>query len=181
MGTDRMERNFPCLCGKGDMLAEWSEHDTWPSPNRSIAWSFECADCDAQYEFYGEYIIKKTDAAKVRALTAEVLAANNNLCKAATAKYEKRWVELVAAQPTKKAQHRLLRYFSYGTFLKDASRPGFIEQQSKMHFQVAPKDCLDHLGIVDAEIDGLEGIAKAAAEVGQNFWNSIEKRTVPYR
>lgn len=68
MGYDNMERAFPCLCGKGQMLAEWKEHDTWPSSNRYIKWHFECADCAAEYEFtdfIDAQVVRKTDAQKL--------------------------------------------------------------------------------------------------------------------
>ncbi len=54
------------------MVAQWEEHDTWPSRNRSLDWHWECATCSEQYDFYRElstwYVIRKADADKLRSL-----------------------------------------------------------------------------------------------------------------
>jgi hypothetical protein len=178
MGTDRFERNFLCLCGKGEILAEWSEHDTWPSPNKSIGWSFICDDCDAKYAFSGDVIILRADADKYRELWLASEAANNKVYPAA-AKCEERWLRFVMACGTKKEMNRLVGSGSYGTFLKYASRPGWIENQTRLHFKVSPKACLDHMGINDAEVSALHEAASAARKTADEFWRTIEKKDVP--
>jgi hypothetical protein len=181
MGTDKMDRSFPCLCGKGEMLAEWSEHDTWPSPNRSIGWSFQCPDCEAKYVFAGIWteIILRTDAEKLAELASESEAAKAKVYEVAGPRYEERWVKFVASQGTKKEQNRLIGSGSYGTFLKYASRPGWIEYKSKLRFQVAPKKCLDQMNVADPEVSALHEAAVAAQRATDDFWHSIEKKAVP--
>ncbi len=81
MAYEKMQRSFTCRCGKGRMIAEWEEHDTWVSPNRSITWSFDCPDCTEKYEFYDElasrrYVISKTDAEKLRSLKGDRAASD---------------------------------------------------------------------------------------------------------
>ena len=181
MGTDRFERNFSCLCGKGEILAAWSEHDTWPSPNKSIAWSFICDDCRAKYafaEFGGEVIVLRGDAETHSELRLASEAAKNQVYPAA-AKYEEQWLRFVMASGTKKEMNRLVGSGSYGTFLKCSSHPGWIEDQAKLHFRVAPKQCLGHMGINDAEVCALHEAALAARKTADDFWRSIEKKNVP--
>ena len=181
MGTDRMDRSFPCLCGKGEMLAEWSEHDTWPSPNRSIGWSFQCPDCEAKYVFSGMWteIVSRVDAEKYAQLARESSAAKAKVYAVAGPRYEERWVRFVTSQGTKKEMNRLISYGSYGTFLKYASKPGWIENQSKVHFHVVPKECLDQMNVADPEVTGLHEVAVAAQKATDDFWRSVEKKDVP--
>jgi len=180
MGTHKMDRSFPCLCGKGEMLAEWSEHDTWPSSNRGISWSFNCPDCQAKFVFVGLWteIILRTDAEKHSALETASRAAKAEVRKVA-ARYEDRWVQFVMASGTKKEMNRLVASGSYGTFLKYASRPGWIEEQAKVHFYVAPKECLDHMKVNDTEVATLHEAAVVAEKAANDFWESIKKIDVP--
>lgn len=172
-----MDRSFPCLCGKGKMLAEWSEHDTWPSPNRSISWSFNCHDCQAKYTFAGwrPHIVLRADAEKHAALTKASHKAKADV-RTAAAKHEERWVKFVMASGTKIEMNRLVGSGSYGTFLKYASRPGWIQEQASV---VSPKACLNHMKVSDPEVDALHEDATQAGKAADNFWKSIEKKHVP--
>ena len=81
MAYEKMEQSFPCRCGQGRMIAEWQEHDTWVSPNRSITWSFNCHNCSTEYEFYRKfaspcYVIRKVDGEKLRSMEDNRAAAD---------------------------------------------------------------------------------------------------------
>jgi hypothetical protein len=52
-------------------------------------------------------------------------------------------------------------------------------REAKLHFMVAPKQCLDHMGINDAEVSTLHEAAVAARKTADDFWRSIEKKNVP--
>jgi hypothetical protein len=56
-----------------------------PAPNRSIGWSFKCAECHAKYVFsmFRDVIILRTDAEKHSALQATSNAANAEVRKVA--------------------------------------------------------------------------------------------------
>ncbi len=178
-----MERSFPCLCGKGEMLAEWSEHDTFPNANKYITWSFECADCRSKYVFprFADVIILKSDADTHSQLQKESTAAADRVYAVAAPKYEEEWVKFVASQQTKAEMSRLVNCGNYGRFLKSASKPGWIEGQSRGRFKAAPKQCLDEMRIVDAEVEAFYQSAEAAKKSMADFWDSVEKKRVPFR
>jgi hypothetical protein len=47
------------------MVAEWEEHDTWPSTNHYYRWHFACPICATEYAFYPEdrpYMVRRKDA-----------------------------------------------------------------------------------------------------------------------
>jgi hypothetical protein len=186
MAYEKMERAFGCPCGNGEMIAEWAEHDTWPSPNRSIQWSFACPNCDVEYQFYGHlgvpHTVRKGDAEKHSELVRQHRAANRELCEVASARYEQRWVDYVLSFKTKAAMHRAIRpYITAATFSRHAKREGWVEREARSRFQVAPNDCLEHLGIYDAEVAELAAVAEMREKEAGAFWDSIDKTPVPFR
>ena len=60
MAYEKMDREYPCPCGKGKMIAEWQEHDVYPSGNRLVRWRFECTECSDNYVFRDRYIVQKS-------------------------------------------------------------------------------------------------------------------------
>ncbi len=180
MGEDHFERDFECPCKNGTMTASWSEHDTWPSPNRSLAWTFECSDCEKAYRFYDDSIIRREDAEQLETLRVNADKAKQAVREAA-AQHQARWVDYILRLPTKVAQNRALRDGSYGTFLKNASRPGYVQRQAEVHFWSSPKDCLDALGIKDDAVDKLHAEAKAADKAHWGFRSAMKKIGLPFR
>jgi len=110
MGYEQMSSSFDCLCGNGHIVAQWEEHDTYPSPNRHYTWSFQCPACAAEYEFYtyilGPYIVRKVDVKKHRAIVKNASIASGKLHQAAK-KYEQQWVAYVLSLASKAAMHRI--------------------------------------------------------------------------
>src|SRR6266436_5664864 len=121
MGYDQMEREFPCPCGKGTILASWEEHDTWPSPNRSIDWAFKCSDCEKQFCFGGlfsaDYILRLEDAEKAGELRMRQEKARNAVYDFAGPLYEEKWLAYVGSLGTKRAMNDAIGGGGYGTFL----------------------------------------------------------------
>lgn len=180
MGEDHFERDFECPCKKGTMTASWSEHDTWPSPNRSLSWAFECSDCEKEYCFYDDSIIRREDAEKITALRVKVEEAKRAVYEAA-AQHQDKWMAYVLRLPTKAAQYRVLSDGSYGTFLKNVRRPGYLERQAEGHFRYSPKACLETLGIKDATVDKLDSEAKTADKEYWGFRSAMKKIGLPFR
>ena len=182
MGYEKMERAFPCLCGRGRMLAEWQEHDTWPSSSRCIRWHFECPDCAMGYEFVdilGQHIVGKGDALEYLTMRAAYDQAYQRVLDIAVPKYEEKWVEYVFSLPTKAAKHRALAGCSYGTFLKRADDRRWLERQARSRFRYKAKDCLREMGIDDVEVNELNEAAEAARAAADSFWRGINKQEVP--
>lgn len=103
------------------MTAEWEEHDTWPSSNRHLNWSFECPKCKSEYVFYNHgstHIVRTEDAEKHRAMLADRDAARRQAYDVAAPRYEQKWIDHVLSLPTKVAmKNALANASSYGTFL----------------------------------------------------------------
>jgi DNA-directed RNA polymerase subunit M/transcription elongation factor TFIIS len=76
MAYETVEYEFPCPCGKGKMTAMWKEHDTYPSSTHHVEWQFECPDCAENYVFYQQHTVRKGDAEKHRAMSANRNAAD---------------------------------------------------------------------------------------------------------
>jgi hypothetical protein len=186
MAYEKMDRSFPCLCGSGEMIAEWEEHDTWPSPNRRIQWSFACANCAAEYEFYshlvGLYTVRRGDADRHRELVRQYKSASIRVYEVASAKYEQRWVNYVLSRGTKAAMHRAIApTTTYATFAKHAKYEGWVEREARNKFRSYPKDCLDRLGIEDAEVSELNAAVEARRKEASDFWENTKKTAVPFR
>jgi hypothetical protein len=164
------------------MIAEWEEHDTWPSTNRSITWSFACNNCAAGYEVYsyrGSYTVQKRDAERHRELLTAYRSASGRVYELASSKYEQRWVDFVLSRPTKAEMYRIIRPgMTYATFAKHANS-GWVEREARSHFQLHPKYCLDRLGIEDGEISELNAAAEAREKEATDFWENLEKTQVP--
>jgi len=190
MAYEKMDRAFPCVCGKGKMIAEWEEHDTWPSSNRSIVWRFECLECAVEYEFYHHHIVRKRDADKHRAMSKDCNLARRRVLEVATPRYEQKWVDYVLSLPTKKAMHRAIARYSLGTFLKQARSREWLEEEARTKFRTGPKECLDKLSLAkarnllsekvhDPEVSELNATAEEAEKAADAFWESIDKKRVP--
>ncbi len=180
MGEDHFERTFECPCKKSTMTASWSEHDTWPSPNRSLGWEFDCGDCKEAYRFYDDSIIRSEDAEQLAALRTRTADAKRAVLDAAI-QHQGRFIAYVVGLPTKVAQHDVLGDGSYGTFLKYTKRPGYVQRQAEIHFHVSPKKCLDRLGIKDSAVDELHSKALAAEKIYDAFQQGIKRTPLPFR
>jgi hypothetical protein len=179
-----MERSFPCKCGNGKIIAEWEEHDTWPSSNRCITWRFECDECAAQYVFYYNprcCLVRQADADSHRAMIAAREAADSKVYEIAK-KYKQKWIDYVLHLPTKVAKHHAVgARSSYGTFLKKARSTEWLTSEAKDEFRMQPKRCIDRLGITDLEISELNAEAASARKTADEFWINIDKTDVPFR
>ncbi len=167
------------------MIAEWEEHDTWPSPNRNIQWSFACPACEAEYEFYGyilgPYTVRKGDAETHRALVGQLNEARRKVYEVASSRYEQRWVDHVLSRPTKAAMYRAIApTTSYATFAKHANYEGSVERQARSGFQLHPKECMDRLGIEDAEVNALDSVREDREKGADDFWKNMDKTPVPF-
>jgi hypothetical protein len=183
MAYDKFEKPFPCLCKAGQLIAQWEEHDTWPSPNRHYTWYFACEKCAAEYEVYGEFkpaIVRVEDAKQHRALTEGYRKACSELEEYAVAHYEKQWVDYISRLPSKKAMHSALgSHMSYSTFLKLAQSRQGVESEARSRFRSDPKRCIDFFGMEDSEVSRLHAQAERLNNAKIEFWRGIEKHGFP--
>jgi hypothetical protein len=175
------ERSFPCKCGRGKIVAEWEEHDTWPSSNQSITWHFECDECSDRYTFYddlGTSLVRKSDAARDRLLIAAYKAANLNVYEAAK-RYEQQWIDYISDLRIKLEMRRVLGFNS--SFLIYTKSSGWLEREAKEVFSYRPKKCLTKMGISDATVDELDAKARNTEREREVFWAKVKKMDVTFR
>jgi hypothetical protein len=184
MAYEEMESSFSCVCGAGKIVAAWSEHDTWPSPNKHYTWHFECSLCESEYEFYtplyGNHIVRKIDADKHRAMLMDCENASRKTLDIA-AKYRQQWVDYVVSLPSQTARHHAIGNSSYGTFLKRVKSPGWLEAEASSTFQVNPGKCLKQVRIHDMAVTESEAAAEALEKAAYDFWTEIDKKTLPLK
>lgn len=183
MAYDKCEMSFPCLCKAGHLIAEWEEHDTWPSPNKHYSWHFDCEACAAEHTIYGEVkaaIVRTADAERHQTMTADYWKARGAIKEYATPRYEKQWVDYILKLPSRRAMHSAIgASISYSTFLNRSTSQKAIEYEARTRFHVAPKKCIDRLGITDDEIERLEAEAERLDTAKNEFWRTIEKHSLP--
>jgi len=184
MGYDIFERKVPCLCGNGKLIGQWQEHDTWVSSNRHVQWRFGCPACTAEYVFFSPtlqtYIVRKSDAEKYQAMSAEYDTARRRVLEVASPRYEQKWVEHVVSLPTKKAMCDAIGDCSYSTFLKRTHTQQLLEDQARSTFKFRLERCLDRLKIEDAEVTELTAAARDAQSAADAFWKNTDKKPVPF-
>lgn len=78
MGYEKMERRFPCPCGKGTQISEWEEHDTWVHGDTIGPFRLECEDCAARYESHwrivgGQVWVLKEEKNRLDSLESQVM------------------------------------------------------------------------------------------------------------
>lgn len=184
MAYETMESASPCPCGNGKVIAEWQEHDVYPSSNPYRHWRFECSQCASRYVFYehmGEYMVRKTDADEHRAMLADYGSACRKTNQIAEKRYEQRWLAHFLHLPNKRVMHRVLGVgrCSYGTFLKRSNSQEWLVAEAKGKFSSNLNACLNLLGVKDAEVNQLIAAADKMEKAADAFWNSIEKIHLP--
>ena len=71
-------------------------------------------------------------------------------------------MDFVLSRRTKAETRRVIRPgMTYATFAKHTKSESWVEREARSQFQFHPKDCLDRLGIEDAEISDLNAVAEA--------------------
>ena len=60
------------------------------------------------------------------------------------------------------------------------SGPYGVEGEARTQFRLKLKDCLDRLGIEDAEVGELNAVAEAREKEASDFWENIEETRVPF-
>ena len=179
MAYEKVDRAFSCPCGKGEMIAEWEEHDVYPTGSRFVEWRFECPECAANYVFCEQYVVRKDDAERHRAMSVHQASLRRVASETAARRYERQWADYVLSLPTRAAMHRAIGCGGYGTFLKRAKSNEWVEAKARGKLHTSPEDCLLKLGIVDADVDEAISMAEDTRKAADALWMSVDKKHLP--
>ncbi len=72
MAYELVSRGYHCLCGKGKIINEWQEHDTYPHHHISGGdWRIECPECAENFTFDRWYsnVVRKSTGEKTPLLS----------------------------------------------------------------------------------------------------------------
>ena len=188
MAYEKMERSFPCPCKEGRIVAEWEEHDTWPSPNKYPTYRLECPACNARYSFsrilgYGTCLLLKADEETLGRYETNIRRLKDDIEQLARPKYEQNWVDHVTKQKTRTAMHREISragsYESKSGFMRLSRDPAQLDQVLRRAFRSSPVGCIEQLGIRDL---GIETFVKELNDLKQEceeFLKILPKVRVP--
>lgn len=184
MGTDRSQAYHGlCPCGSGEIEIDFCTPDhPWPTKSNWFEPRMSCQACAAKYQFEeqnGQYGLVERREIKGREKRYEAYksARAELLASPEASEIISRFVQLLDAQPSMAAAHRLLAskklvYDSYGTFIK---RWRGAESWVKDHIGLQAESLLKF-----AELSGIENelISKAVSEL-KKLWLEYE-RPLPF-
>src|SRR5689334_4995086 len=102
------EITSPCPCGKGSLVAQLSEHDTWPN-RRSLSESIDCPDCRENYRIRASKLMRKGDVQEIENLAHERSELNRKRGWLTKERYRDQWRAYLGKIGTKSGVHAATR------------------------------------------------------------------------
>jgi hypothetical protein len=186
MGYEKMERRFPCPCGKGVQVSEWEEHDTWVHGNEGGPYKLECEDCAAQYESYwsvgqGQVWILKEDKGRLDSLESEAKEKQAKLQEIVVERYEESFVSHVLGLRNRTEMKYALHTAASGFFKNAKGNPSYVEGVARESIRAGPRETFGELRVQDSEVSGIMAeIDSLKREIGE-LRGRMEKIPVPDR